>query len=491
MTEQSKIPKSDLELAVKALTKKTAPYKALFGYYDGDQKLKYNTERLRDIFKELSFDFTENWCAVVIDSTANRVNLKSFIVKSEEKKKPKLLKAVERVAQRAGLKAPPAQATLNEIVDRNRLILESDDVHEVAMVIGESFYYVWPDADGKAEGFYNDPRLVHLFYEEEHPRKKKFAAKWWRTFDKRTRLVLYYPDRFEYYSTKPMKKSSEIKAEAFEPTDDEGQPLGEGVEKFENEYGEVPWFHFRPELRKIKSDLKNVIGPQDAINKLLADLIVTSEFSAYPQRYIISSADSDTKLKNAPYLVWDLAAGIGDDQPTVVGSLPTSDPKAYLDPVNREVRAIGAITQTPNHLLMETASTQISGEALIVLESPINKKAQNRIDLFSPVWAEVAVFMLLIEGVKNMKPSDISPIFDDPATVQPKTRAEITQINVNSGIALTTELKRSGWSEAEIDDMLIEKKEEQMARQQSMAAAMLESRRKFDNPELGDGLDDE
>ena len=489
MTEQSKAPVNDLDLAVKTLTLKAAPYTELFAYYDGNQKLKYNTERLKDVFKDLTFDFTENWCAVVIDSTANRVNLKSFLVKGDEKEKSRLPRAIERIAQRMGLKAPPAQKTLNEIVERNQLLLESDDVHEVAMVIGESFYYVWPDEEGKAEGFYNDPRLVHLFYEEENPRKKKFAAKWWKTFEKRIRMVLYYSDRLEYYSTPPIKKGQDVKYQLFEPTDDDGKVVAEEKNVYPNDFGEVPWFHFRPELRTIKSDLKNVIGPQDAINKLLADLMVTSEFSAFKQRFIISSSDSETQLKNAPNIIWDLAAGDKDTQPTQVGELTASDPKTYLEPVNREVMAIGAITQTPSHLLMERAGTQISGEALIVLESPINKKAQNRIDLFAPVWVEVAVFMLLIEGVKNMSREDVVAVFADPATVQPKTQAEIIQISINSGIPLITELKRKGWSETEIDQMLVEKEEEQAAQTESLAVAILEGQRRMDNPELGDGLE--
>ena len=105
-----------------------------------------------------------------------------------------------------------------------------------------------------------------------------------------------------------------------------------------------------------------------------------------------------------------------------------------------------------------------------------------------PVWAEVAVFMLKIEGV-TLEPQDVTPIFDDPATVQPRTRAEIIKIGVDTGIPLTTELRRAGWSEAEVDQMLEEKEEEEANRKQTLASAMLESRRKFDNPELGDGLE--
>ncbi len=479
-------PTTDLQKAVEKLKAKIAPYSELFAYYDGNQKLKYNTERLKAIFKNLTFDFTENWCAVVIDATANRVNLKSFLVKPEEDEKPRFARAVERIARRFKLKAPPAQEMVNEIVDRNQIILESDVVHVVAMVIGESYYIVWKDEEGKAEGFYNDPRNIHLFYQEENPRKKKYAAKWWRTAEGRIRLVLYYPDRLEYYSTKPDVKWGDVKADMFIPTDDEGNKTGE-VKGFPNEFEEVPVFQFRPDLRVVKSDLKNVIGPQDVVNKLMADMIVTSEFSAFKQRFIISDAETQGQLKNMPGFIWDIPGGTGEGQDTEVGELDSSDPEVYLKPANREVKAIGAITQTPNHLLMETSSGQISGEALIVLESPINKKASNRIDLFGPIWSDVIRFMLKIEGTE-IEAKDIAPVFDKPETVQPKTQAEIIQIGVNTGIPLAIELKRNGWTEAEIDQMLADKEEAAAAETKNLAVALLEAERRMSNPELGDGL---
>lgn len=481
--------KTDLEVAVEHLKAKTTPYAELFAYYDGNQKLKYNSKRFQNIFKNLTFDLTENWCSVVIDATANRVNLKSFLVKSDEKEKPRLARVVERIARRLGIKAPPAQEMVNEIADRNQIILESDVVHVVALVIGESFYIVWKDSEtGKAEGFYNDPRSVHLFYEEENPRKKKFAVKWWMTNERRVRLILYYPDRLEYYSTKPVKNWSDVEIKMFLPTDDEGNETGEEIEFFPNEFDEVPVFQFRPDLRKVKSDLKNVIGPQDAINKLMADLMVTSEFSAFKQRYIISDTDTQGELKNAPGIVWDIPAGDGVGQGTTVGELSSSDPNVYLKPVNREVMAIGAITQTPSHLLMEKAGGQISGEALIVLESPINKKAQNRIDLFSPIWSEVMRFMLKVEGV-TIEVKDITPIYDKPETIQPKTQAEIIQIGVNSGIPLVTQWREIGKTEAEIDQMLLDKEEAAATETKTLAGAILEAQRSMDNPELGEGLD--
>ena len=82
-----------------------------------------------------------------------------------------------------------------------------------------------------------------------------------------------------------------------------------------NPYNLIPVFHFRRERRVITSELANVIEPQNAINKLLSDMMIAAEFGAFPQRYIISQA-SPGKFKNAPKLIWDIPGSDGEGQPT-------------------------------------------------------------------------------------------------------------------------------------------------------------------------------
>ena len=78
-----------------------------------------------------------------------------------------------------------------------------------------------------------------------------------------------------------------------------------------NEYGLIPMFHFRSSRRGPKSQLANVIEPQDMINKLLSDMMVAAEFGAFPQRYVISQAGI-VNLQNNPNAIWDLVAADKD-----------------------------------------------------------------------------------------------------------------------------------------------------------------------------------
>ena len=57
---------------------------------------------------------------------------------------------------------------------------------------------------------------------------------------------------------------------------------------------------------------------------------------------------------------------------------------------------------------------------------------------------------------------------------------EIVQAKINAGIPLVTALKEAGWSDKRIADMLAEKEKEQAATQATLAAALVNAQRQFD-----------
>ena len=75
---------TDLEHAVKCLSAKGQRYRQLWHYYDGQQPLIYNNEKLREIFHGLNARFTVNWCAVVVDSILDRMNILSATIPGDK-----------------------------------------------------------------------------------------------------------------------------------------------------------------------------------------------------------------------------------------------------------------------------------------------------------------------------------------------------------------------------------------------------------------------
>lgn len=225
---------SDVDLAYKAINEKRSLYDTLWAYYDGKQPLRYSTQRLKEVFQNITARFTQNWCAVVVDSVAERMDLEQFLILSDEE----------------------GTRRLNDWWAGSGMEVDEDDVHLCALVTGEAFVIVWPNEEGELEAYYNDSRLCHVEYEKENPRQMRFGAKCWQDDDDYLRLTLYYADRLEYWRT-TSAVSGTLPAEgvrfepygAFAAGDVETTP----VYIVENPFNAIPVFHFRREQRAIKS----------------------------------------------------------------------------------------------------------------------------------------------------------------------------------------------------------------------------------------------
>lgn len=446
---------TDLDLAVATLVAKQDRYSLLWSYYEGDHPLVYNRERLREIFREINARFSQNWCAVVVDAVNDRVQLEQLIVNEND----------------------PATAQLADIIERNDLLLEAADAHLASFVTGEAYLIAWPDDEGRAEVYYNDPRAVHLFYEPARPRVARFGAKWWVDDEEHRRLTLYYPDRLEYYRSQRPARAELGGVGALS-----GRVFDEFAPAERNPYALVPVFHLRRERRAILSEMRNAIEPQDAINKLLSDMMVAAEFGAFKQRWIISNAEVK-RMKNAPNLIWDLPSGDGAGQPTTVGEFSATELGNYLAAIDKLSTAIGVITRTPRHYFFSQAGDP-SGEALIAMEAPLNHKAEMYIARFQPVWRRLAAFLLRIEGVA-VEPQTIYAQFDDPETVQPLTQSIIRQNAVSAGIPLVTQLRDEGWTSGDLEQMAGDAQQAQQAQQAQLSTALVNAMRGFDQDNQG------
>lgn len=447
---------TDLELAVATLLVKKERYDKYFDYYDNDQPLIYSRDKLRDMFKNLDANFTENWTAVVVDSLHDRITLQRItIANSDEMTK-----------------------RLDELMKASELASEADDVHLATIVTGEAYVIVWKDGEegSQPEFYYNDPRITHIFYDASKPRTKRFACKWWVGDDGYRYLTLYYPDRLEYYhsSKKEEAGAASVSADDYHKS---FEKLSGAEGQADNPYGEIPVFHFRRSRRKTISELKNVLSIQDSLNKLVADMMIAAEFGAFPQRWTISQGDPGVLL-NAPNKIWNIPASDGDGQPTSVGQFPATDLANYLNAIEKKAATIGIISRTPKHYFFALGGNP-SGEALIAQEAPLNKKAQKYIDRFVTPWSDVAGFMLKLDDV-IVDSNAIIPHFDKPETVQPYTQALIRKENIQAGIPLVWQLRQEGYTDEEIAQLQADQADVQKQERATLAAAMTEQQRRFD-----------
>lgn len=444
--------KADLKRAFDTITSKRAVYDTLYAYYRGDHPLRYSTERLAKAFQKIGVYFAENWIAVIVDAVLDRLSLKGFDLSTEEASVDKQGNVIE--AENSN------DTRLNELWEELDLSLVADDVHEAATVTGEGYVIAWKEdlIESKENGtaeisealdvFYNDPRMCHVFYDSYRPTQKSYAAKMWKDADGYQKMILYYPDRLEHYkSSSPSKSDLQVfTANSFQPDIEYGE---DGVEP--NEYGVIPVFHFRSGRTSGKREVdRSSVSIQDAINKLFADMMASSEFTTWAQRVIISQNDPGDMLNGAG-INWWIPAGDGKGQAASVQELGHKDLSNFMDAMERLSQRLLIISRTPKHYAYMVGSVP-SGDALLAMEAPLVKKVTKRIQGYDPEWKALASFIMKLEGV-DIARKDITTIWEPVTSVQPLASAETIKTEVESGIPLVTAARRQGWAKDEMEQL--------------------------------------
>ena len=438
----------DLKRAFDALKAKSLDYTAAFSYADGQQPLKYSTQRLHDAFRDLTTAFSQNWVSVVLNSVLDRMKFIGWSVKDKTQ-----------------------NDELAQIYSSQQIAIEGYDAHKGALVTSEAFIIAWKE-DAGIEVYYNDPRMCHIFYDSNNPKKKEFAAKWFKDADNVYHMTLYYEDRLEYYETNVVRQMP-ASSNAFHPSE---------PDKADNPYGVIPVFHYVLSRRTRVSELTNIVTLQDAVNKLFADMMVSAEFGAFKQRWVIGNFDGKT-LKNAPNEIWALPPGDGVGQQTSVGEFTGGGLDPYLSAIDKIANSIAIISRTPKHYFYASGAN-ISGEALLAMESPLIAKVEQYQEVFGVAWKELGSFILQMNG-SQLSPDDIEIVWQPPQSVQPKTEAETIDINVKSGIPMDVVLRWAGKTEkeiAEIGALLKKKKAEDAVQSQLMLEKIRAQNAQVNNP---------
>jgi hypothetical protein len=398
---------TDLRRGLEALAAKRPLYDSYFDYYYGNQPIRYSRSRLADVFDTIDSRFTQNWIAAVIDNTLERLELVRFDVMEGEN-------VNEQISGR-----------LNSLW--SQLELDRDeDLAELAMLITREAYFIVEPTDQPPGilAFYNDPRLVHVFYREDNPRLMKYGVKLWEDETEHYMATLYYPDRRIVFRSKtPVNKMSQHGAALSDQERIAFFNITVGMFEMVEEIpaDRVPIFH----LRQHKTEMVDLIPPQDAINKLAADMMIAAEFGAFPQRYAITNADT-SDLRNAPSEIWTLPPSDGIGEGSKVGQFDPATLTPYLEAIQSYMVNIAVASKTPRHYLLVQGGDP-SGESLIAMEAPLNKKCRMIEQKFlRPVYQAMGQYLLELDGAA-VSLEAVTPVFDVIQTVQPMTQAIIAK----------------------------------------------------------------
>ena len=336
---------------------------------------------------------------------------------------------------------------------RNDLDQWSSIAHREALLFGASYAIVWADAQGRPQVTIESAKNVTVL-RDQITRAVTVAAKRKRT-KTTTEVWLYYSDRVEHWQAKSPSA---------------GNAGFELIEVVRNPIGEVPVVAFvnADRLDSELSELDDLVPLVDALNKLLLDMLIASEFSGRPRRYATGiEATEEPRLDENGDPVLD-----EDGEPVVdtvnpypaenrmmlaaneqakFGQLEASDLAGFENGVKVITSMIMAVSSLPSHYLGVLQSQPTSADALRASEASLTARACGKQGSFGRAWENVG--RLLIAVRDSVDPSSVSVrvVWADASTrsVAAEVDAAVKLFSSNL-LSRTAVLRRLGYTDDDI-----------------------------------------
>ena len=330
-------------------------------YHDGKHRLAFTSEKFRQAFGGMFAQFADNWCQLVVDAVEERLNVEGFRYGADVSSD----KDAWAIWQYNGLDA------------------DSQLAHSEALIKGDAYAIVWGDDEGNPKISIESPRDVIVAFAPGNRKHRLAALKRWKD-DDGIHATLFTPNAVYKY----------VKDDA---VNGDWKPRLSTAEAWPlpNPLGVVPVVPLtnRGSLTSHYgvSEFLNVIPQQDAVNKLLADMLVASEFIAFPQRYVTGMeipVDENTGRAIPPFQIAMDKLLIAEDPAARFGQLSAGDLSNYVNGINVLVQHIASQTRTPPHYFYLSGNFP-SGDAIKSAETGLVAKSRRKMRFFGEAWEEV------------------------------------------------------------------------------------------------------
>lgn len=364
-------------------------------YYSGNHKLGFATPKFKRAFGDLFKAFADNWCAIIVDSVDERLNVEGFRYKDDNGDKKAW-----------------------DIWQANELDADSQLVHSESLINSVSFVSVW----------YSDKDASKPVISVEHPsecyvetapgsRKVRTAAiKRWLEDDGHVYATVYLPDGLYKFKSQAAYTNGIIDAQSLRwvprEVDGEAWPVP-------NPFAVVPVIPFVNRPRMIGggiSEIHDAIPIQDAVNKTILDMMVASEFIAAPQRYAtgleIPKDENGKPLPVFDHLVDRMMVSTSSD--TEFGQFPQANLDSYVKATEMLVQHLASQSRTPPHYFYLSGQFP-SGESIKSAETGLVAKVRRRQRHFGESWEEVMRLAFTVAGDKGRSQEEATEtIWADP-----------------------------------------------------------------------------
>lgn len=345
-------------------------------YYDGDHDTLLN-KRLREFLQvKDNQEFNANYIPIVVDALAERLCVIGFSAGEATVSVPK--------ADGQGSESITQGALFWRWWTNNRMDGTQGIVHTATVRDGDTYAIVEWDNDKQAPTFshelaYDGTSGVQVHYSTERRGQIAYATKRWRieADDPEQagyvrRMNKYFPNRVEKYISNQLESEGNWQSwRGVKGTDpwpiwwtrdntEQGEPLGVPVVHFKNrdqgyDYG--------------KSEIKDVIPQQNALNKSIIDLLAAADTSGF--RIYTMIGDDPSGLKVGPGAwIYSTRPATGENSASI-SHIPGEDLSKLIALCDSFVVRIAQISRTPLSYFQMTgqvarAETQKQDEAGLV-----------------------------------------------------------------------------------------------------------------------------
>ncbi len=389
-------------------------------YYDGRHNLAFAGQKFREAFGGLFGAFADNWCQIVVDATEERMTVNGFRVGENLE--------VDDEAKR--------------FWEDNDLDIQSQMGHSSGLIEGAFYATVWPRGTTGTDA--TTPEITVESGTSSivrcHPkirRRREAGLRVWLDDDGYEHAELFTPDRVYLYRSRAKRAGfvDPLRVQWVVEDKVDARQFLDASGSMPNPLGVVPMVEFlnRPRLNVARgvgfaahSELTAIIPLQDAVNKLLSDMLVASEFGAFPQRWMTGyEPDEDSAGNPIPP---DFKSGAGklwwtEDGEARFGQFDPTNLGGYVDAVELLVQHIASISKTPAHYLRASAD-RLSGESMKSSETPLIAKVRRKMTHRGAGWEEVMRLAGMVANVDALaKATSMETVWADPET---RTESEHT-----------------------------------------------------------------
>lgn len=402
-----------LTALLQQLDQPAATYQRLNNYYNGNQPLAYLAPEARLALGNRFGQMASNIPRLVVTSLSERLRVTGFRTNGDDD-------------------ALWQDWLANDLDQLARV------AHKEALALGRAYVIVWGNAAGQPLATVESAQQVTV-QRDPATRQVTAAVKRWGT-PTTTEAMLYLPDAIHHYRANTTGQTTV------------GFHL---VETVPNPLGVVPVVPLENGDRLMTqgaSELTDLIPLVDALNKTLADMLVSSEYVGRPRRWATGIELEEDAAGNAVNPIPEgPRAMISEQADAKFGQLPAADLGSYQAAVSIILGQIMAVSALPAHYIGVTTSNPTSADALRASEASLTARAEDRQAQFGRAWEQVARLMMAVRTGRPLTHQQARVQWADAATWSVAQEADSVVKLVQAGIIPgSIALERLGYSDDDI-----------------------------------------